>query len=85
MSEFVKSDNPTTRTLQLEVHISEFFSSQNNKCQMKKDSDRVFKNVSAATKIKHLMPESAISWYCPLEAMCPLTMFLSSSEPTWEV
>lgn len=34
MSEFVKSDNLTTRTLQLEDHISEVLSSQHNKCQM---------------------------------------------------
>lgn len=36
MSEFVKSDNLTTITLQLEDHISEFLSSQHNKRQMNK-------------------------------------------------
>lgn len=54
MSEFVKSNNLTTRTFQLEDRISEFLSSEHSEHQMSevesKAADSIFKNFSAANE-----------------------------------
>lgn len=54
MSKFVKSKNVTTRTFQLEDHISEFLISECNDYQMneveRKTADTIFENFSAANK-----------------------------------
>lgn len=56
MPEFVKPDNLTTRTFQLEDHISEFLSSDHNESQMneveRKAADSIFKTFSAEKKLR---------------------------------
>lgn len=54
MPEFLKPNNLTTRTFQLEDHISEFLSSDHNEYQMnkvkRKAAGSIFKTLSAARK-----------------------------------